>query len=101
MPGGEQPVIRVDVVNDATLLSIARDVGPKWEEMGIALGMDFKVLRNEVACEANRAEHMRALYMLQLCRNRDADAFTYKKIAAALEDCGLKSSARKHCYEAT
>ncbi|KAL5493107.1 hypothetical protein EMCRGX_G014233 [Ephydatia muelleri] len=78
--GARRPLIRDDAVDDVTLLSIARDVGPKWEEMGIILGADFRALRNE------------------LCRQRHAEAFTYKKIAAALEEVGLKCYARKHCF---
>ena len=96
--GARRPLIRDDAVDDVTLMSIARDVGPKWEEMGIILGADFMVLRNEVPSDGTKGEHMKAFYMLQLCRHRHAEAFTYKKIAAALEEVGLKSCARKHCF---
>lgn len=95
VPGARR---RDDAVDDATLMSIARDVGPKWEEMGVVLGADIRALRNEVPSDGTKGEHMKAFYMLQLCRHRDAEAFTYDKIAAALEDVGLKSCARKHCF---
>ena len=89
------------VTDDTTLLNIARDVGTKWEELGIALGMNYEILKNEVVSEASKGEHMKAFNMLRVCRSRDADMFTYEKIAAAMENCGLNSSARKYCYEAT
>lgn len=97
--GAREPLIRRANVDDATLMKIARDVGPKWEEVGVVLGADHTTLMNEIPNETNKGEHMKAFRMLQLCRSRGAEGFTYEKIAAALEDCGLRSTARKYCYE--
>ena len=86
------------IENDKFLMDIAHDIGNKWEEVGVTLGVDYKVLRSVVGSETTKAEHMRAFYMLQEWKGRAAEKFTYKALASALEVAGLNTCARDHCY---
>ena len=86
------------IKGDKILMDIAWEIGGKWEEVGIALDVDFKVLRSVIASETAKADHMKAFYMLQEWRGRAAERFTYSTLASALESTGLNTCAREHCY---
>lgn len=79
-------------------MEIAREIGGKWEEVGVALDVDFKVLKSVVASETAKVDHMKAFYMLQEWKGRAADRFTYKTLALALEEAGLNTCAQTFCY---
>ncbi len=85
---------------DNFLMAIAREVGEKWEEVGIALEVRYKTLRSTVAKAAD-SEHMKAFHMLQEWSSRAADKFTYGYLASALEGAGLNTCARDYCYTPT
>lgn len=87
---------RID--NDKFLMDIAHEIGGKWEEVGVALGVDFKVLRSVVGSETGKPDHMKAFYMLQEWKSRAAENCTYKFLAAALEGGGLNTCAQQYCY---
>ena len=84
--------------SDKVLMEIAREIGGKWEEVGVALDIDFKVLKSVVASETAKVDHMKAFYMLQEWKGRAADQFTYKTLASALEEAGLNTCAQMFCY---
>ena len=86
------------IESDKVLMEIAREIGGKWEEVGVALDIDFKVLRSVVASEIAKADHMKAFYMLQEWKGRAADRFTYQTLASALEEAGLNTCAQYFCY---
>ncbi len=79
------------------LLSIARKIGGKWQEVGISLGIEINVLTSVVGSKAAE-DHMKAFHMLLEWRSRAPDGFTYGNLASALEDAGLDKCARNHCY---
>ncbi len=83
---------------DRLLMEVARAVGPKWEELGIALGLDFGTLKSAVIDSGGRPEHMKAFYALQEWKHRACDDFTYGRLASALEEAGLHSCAQSYCY---
>lgn len=86
------------IESDKLLMEIAREIGGKWEEVGVALDIDFKVLRSVVASETVKVDHMKAFYMLHEWKERAADQFTYKSLASALEEAGLNTCSQRFCY---
>ncbi len=79
-------------------MKVARTVGAKWEEMGVALGLDFGTIKSTVSDVGGRPEHMKAFYVLQEWKGRACEEFTYAKLASALEEAGMHSCAQIHCY---
>ena len=76
----------------------------KYIELGIELGLEHKVLTNELETgkftmlQGNK----KAMMMFQLWRDSVAeDDFTYSVLAAALEKHGLKRCALEYCYTDT
>lgn len=86
------------IKSDKLLMDVAWEIGGKWEEVGIALGVDYKVLKSVVASEVAKADHIRAFNMLQEWKSRAADRYTYSTLSSALESTGLNTCAREHCY---
>lgn len=86
------------ITDDKLLMDIAWEIGEKWEEVGIALGINYKVLSSTIGSNATSKSHMKAFYMLQEWKNRAADSSTYITLASALEEVGLNSCAKTHCY---
>ena len=83
---------------DKFLMEVARAVGPKWEELGIALGLDFGTIKSTVSDVGSKPEHMKAFYILQEWKCRACNNFTYTTLASALEEAGLQSCAQRYCY---
>lgn len=83
---------------DKFLMDVARGIGPKWEEVGIALGLDFGTIKSAVSDDSNRPEHMKAFYVLQEWKHRACDEFTHARLASALEEAGMHTCAQTHCY---
>ena len=90
--------MRQGEMSDKFLMGVAHSVGSKWEELGVALNLDFGTIRSVVGADDGRPEHMRAFYMLQEWKRRAAEGFTFVTLATALEEAGLNSSAQRHCY---
>ena len=87
-------------ITDKFLMEVSHSVCSKWEELGIALDLDFGTIRSVVGGtgDGSRPEHMRAFYVLQEWKRRAADGFTFARLASALEEAGLTSCAQQHCY---
>lgn len=83
---------------DKFLMDLAREIGGKWEEVGVALGVGFKALKSVMSSEGAKSDHMKAFYMLQEWSDRAAENFTYEMLASALESAGLNTCAHEHCY---
>ncbi len=79
------------------LLDIAREIGIKWLEVGVSLGIEVNILTSVVGSKPVE-DHMKAFHMLLEWRNRVPDGFTYGNLASALEAAGLVKCARDHCY---
>ena len=90
--------MREGELTDKFLMEVAHSVGSKWEELGIALDLDFGTIRSVVGADSGRPEHMRAFYVLQEWKYRAAEGFTYGRLASALEEVGLNRCAQGHCY---
>lgn len=89
------------VSDDKLLMAVSWEVGEKWEELGVALGLEYKVVQSVQSNAVQRPDHMKAFHMLQEWKNRSAFKATYTALAEALEGCGLNSCAQKHCYTDT
>lgn len=83
---------------DKFLMNIAREICEKWEEVGIALAIDYKVLKSVIGGDTSKPDHTKAFHMLQEWKARAEDNFTYQVLSSALEDCGLNSCAQQYCY---
>ena len=80
---------------------LAPEIGDKYFEIGIELGLSDEVLTNELETGtiAILKGNRKAFKMLQLWRNSvDEDKFLYSVLAAALEDHGFQRCAHKYCY---
>lgn len=102
-PEAKKPSSRLKTdtnLDDKLLMEISWEVGGKWEELGVAVGLDHKVISNAVSSASSKPDHMKAFYVLQAWKKRHALESPYKALAAALEDqaVGLNSCAQKHCY---
>ena len=87
------------IEEDKVLLDIAWEVGDKWEEVGVALGLDYMVLKNVISSEPERPD-MKAFHMLHEWKRRIPEQ-TYGMLASALEGTGLNTCAKKYCYSQT
>ncbi len=79
------------------LLAVAWEVGGKWEEVGVSLRLDYKVLRNVVGSQIGVDDHMKAFRMLQEWKNR-TPGYSFELLASSLEDSGLNQCAKNICY---
>ena len=86
---------------DRLFNSLSVDICDKPMEIGIELGLPFKVLKNKletgqlIMLEGSK----KAMEMLQLWKDSvDEDECTYSALAAALEKHGFRGCARKYCY---
>lgn len=86
------------VSGDKFLMDVAWEVGEKWEELGVALGVEYKVLQSVVGSQVGKPVHMKAFYMLCEWKSRSGGRATYMTLAEALEESGLNSCAEEHCY---
>jgi len=87
------------ISGDKFLLDVAAEVSEKWPEVGISLGIEYKVLQSNIgSLGTSIPDHRKAFLMLQEWKSRAADAFTYNKLASGLEENGLNSCALKFCY---
>lgn len=80
---------------------LAMDIADKYGEVGLELGIPYKVLRSELESGALMMlqSHKKATRMLQLWKDTvDEDGCTYEVLATALEKHGLKRCAQEHCY---
>lgn len=81
------------------LMDVAWEVGDRWEELGVGLGLEYKVLQSVVGSQTGKPDHMKAFYMLCEWKSRAGFKATYDTLADALEGTGLNSCAEKYCYK--
>ena len=77
-------------------MSVARKVGSKYMELGIALGLEAETV-SSVAGQGEHSHHMRAFYVL-LEWTRAAENLTFATLRDALEEAGLRTCAHETCY---
>lgn len=85
--------------DEKRLMDISWEVSDKWEEVGVALGLEYKILQSVVGSEQGSKVHMKAFYMLREWRRRFGFKATYTALAKALEDSGLVGCAQQYCYQ--
>ena len=77
------------------------DISDKYEEVGLELGIPYKVLKSELETGVFMMlqGHKKATKMLHLWRDQvGEDSCTYEVLAAALEKRGLQRCAQDYCY---
>ena len=87
--------------SDRLFNDIAVDISDKYLELGIELGLQGKVLTNELETGKFTMQQgsKKALKMLQLWRDSvPKDDCTYSVLAAALEKHGFQRCAHEYCY---
>ena len=99
-PQKNQRVYKSDsITGDKVLLAVAMEVSDKWSEVGVSLGIGYKILQSTIGNLGTSApDHRKAFLMLQEWKSRAAESFTYNTLASALEENGLNSCALKFCY---
>ena len=84
------------IEGDQVLMKIGRELGVKWMDVGVALGMNFMDLKNTIKDNHNIEHHLK---MFQKWKSKAGDSFMYATLASALEEVGLDTCAQTHCYE--
>ena len=86
---------------DRLFNDLSIDICDKYTEIGIELGLEGKVLRNELETGKYTMQqgNKKALRMLQLWQQSvNEDNFNYSVLAAALEKHGFRNCAYRYCY---
>ena len=87
---------------DSLFNDLSLEIHNKYKEVGIALGLQYKVLTNELESGVMLMgkDSNKAMKMLHLWRDSvSEDDFTYSVLAAALEKQGFLLCAQKYCYD--
>ena len=95
-------LFRTGDINDQTLLAIAEDVGSKYTELGIKLGLDYSWIQSNVENKPSmNKDHLKALHILEEWKSRSGEEFGFAELAKALESdvTGLNRVAVKFCYD--
>ena len=95
-------LFRTGDINDQTLLAIAEDVGSKYTELGIKLGLDYSWIQSNVENKPSmNKDHLKALHILEEWKSRSGEEFGFVELAKALESdvTGLNRVAVKFCYD--
>ena len=87
-----------DNIDDPLLINIAKSVGPKYLELGIALGLTAVTVTSVAGCAEGQAEYMKAFHVLQEWKRVAADNLTFDTLGNALEKAGLNTCANEMCY---
>lgn len=97
-----QRIIKPGPITDDKLFNdMAMDISDRYEEVGLELGLPYKVMRSELESGPfmMMQGHKKATRMLHLWREgQGEDGCTYKALAAALEKRGLQRCAHDYCY---
>ena len=96
-------VVRPGSINNPDIMfkELAQDIGKKYTQVGIDLGLTFQYQENalDTGIYAMLPADQRALKMLNLWRDKSPDKdFTYSVLATALEKNDLQRFADKYCY---
>ena len=87
------------IENDLVLMDVSEELGDKWMKVGLALGIEFSVLKHTIEDNPRIPHHLKPMEMLQKWKSLARDSFTYKTLATALEKAKLFTCAHTHCYE--
>ena len=87
-----------EIDSDQELLRVAHDIASCWEDVGTRLGLDYAQLQALATTHSTKSSHMPAYHMLQCWRRQTCEQATYYHLCMALEDAGMNSCARQHCY---
>ena len=98
-----QKVVKSGPITDPDRLfnNISKEIGDKYIEVGIELGLKIKVLTNELETGEYKMlkGNRKAMRMLELWQQSvSEDDFTYSVLAAALEKEGFTNCSYKYCY---
>ena len=85
------------IEDDLVLLNISRELGVKWMDVGVALGMKFMDLKNTIVDNPQIQHDLKPMEMLQKWKSRAVD-YMYATLASALEKVGLHTCAQTYCY---
>ena len=80
---------------DCLFSDLSKDIGEKYDQIGIALGLKYKHLENELETGEfkMKSAYKKAMKMLHLWKeSATKEECTYDVLAAALEKIGFKSS---------
>ncbi len=86
-------------ISDSVLMKVSKDLGDKWMEVGVELGIEFSILRNTIEDDTKIPHTRKPMEMLQKWKSLARDDFTYETLATALEEVDLKTCALTHCYQ--
>ena len=92
------------IMDDKLFNDMAMDISDKYEEVGLELGVPYKVIRSELESGPfmMMQGHKKATRMLHLWREAQGeDGCTFKELATALEKRGLQRCAQEYCYTTT
>ena len=96
-------VVKSGAIKDPDRLfkDMSKDIGDKFEDVGIDLGVAYQTLQNELeTVQFNTLPvNRKAMKMLHLWKDNTTEGdLTYSKLAAALEKNDLTHCADKYCY---
>ena len=86
---------------DRLFKDVSKDIGDKYEDVGIDLGVAYQTLQNELEIVPFNMlpVNKKAMKMLHLWKKYiTEEELTYSVLAAALEKNGLRHCADKYCY---
>ncbi len=87
------------IEDDLVLVTIGEELGDKWMNVGVALGMKYRDLKSTIKDDRSIEHHLKPMEMFQMWQSKAGDSFTYATLATALERVGLVTCAQTHCYE--
>ena len=87
------------IEDDLVLMKIGEELGDKWINVGVALRMKFRDLKNTIEDNPRIPHHLKPMEMFQKWQSTAGDSFTYATLASALERVSLVTCAQTHCYE--
>ncbi len=86
-----------DKIQDEVLLKISEEIGSKWINVGIELGIKYHDLKNTIDDDPKIKHTLKPMEMLQTWKKMAGKSFTYETLAKALKKVGLRTCALKYC----
>ena len=94
-------ILKSGAIKDSLFEEMSQDIGDKYKEVGVNLGLSYKYLQNELDTGHSKmlSASKKAQNMLNLWKeNAKVCEFTYSVLAGALEKTNLIRCADKFCY---
>ncbi len=96
----KKPMVKPGKVEgDRVLRKLSQELGDKWMDVGIELGLKYDDLKNTIEDDPKIPHKRKPMDMLQTWKKSAGDDFTYQTLATALENVGLNTCAQTHCYQ--